>query len=46
MGGLLALFEAPVNGEIEAQLRSTLDNLKSHLVSQATGGKLYSYREL
>ena len=37
IGGLLALFEAPVNSEIEAQLKTTLDNLKSHLESPSHG---------
>jgi len=46
IGGLLALFEGPVNSEIEAQLRTTLGNLKNHLESQATGGKPYPSREL
>jgi hypothetical protein len=46
IGGLLALFEAPVNSEIEAQLRTTLGNLKSHLESQAARGKSYPSREL
>ena len=45
IGGLLSLFEAPVNSEIEAQLRSTLGNLKSHLEAQPAGGKLYPSRE-
>lgn len=35
MGGFLALFEPLVNGEIDAQLKTNLDNLKSHLESQS-----------
>lgn len=31
MGGFLALFEPLVNGEIDAQLKANLDDLKSHL---------------
>jgi hypothetical protein len=41
-GGILCLFEAPVNSEIEALLRTNLNNLKSVLESRATGGKQYS----
>lgn len=33
MGGFLALFEPLVNGEINAQLKANLDDLKSHLES-------------
>lgn len=36
MGGFLALFEPLVNGEIDAQLKANLDDLKSHLESRAT----------
>jgi hypothetical protein len=46
IGGLLSQFEAPVNLEIEAQLRSTLINLKSLLESRTTGGKQYPSRGL
>lgn len=35
MGGFLALFEPLLNGEIDAQLKTNLDNLKSHLESQS-----------
>lgn len=36
MGGFLALFEPLVNGEIEAQLKANLDDLKSHLEADST----------
>jgi Polyketide cyclase / dehydrase and lipid transport len=44
IGGFLSLFEAPVNSEIEAQLRTNLNNLRSLLESRANGGKQYSSR--
>ena len=38
MGGLSALLEPLVNGEINAQLKTNLDNLKRHLESRAASG--------